>query len=387
MAKRDYYEVLGLSRGASDDDIKRAYRQKAKELHPDRNKDDPGAESRFKEVGEAYEALKDPDKKAAYDRFGHAAFDGSMGNGGGARPGAGGFGPGQGDFASAFSDVFDDLFGDFMGGARGGGGRQRAARGADLRYNLRVTLEEAFSGLQKSIKVSSAATCDACEGTGAEGGAQPTTCPTCSGMGKVRAQQGFFTVERTCPTCGGIGQIVKNPCKACNGQGRVQKERALSVNIPAGVETGTRIRLSGEGEAGMRGGPTGDLYIFIEVAPHEIFQREETNLFCRVPVSMTRAALGGDIEVPTIDGGRSRVKTPAGSQSGRQMRLRSKGMPALRGGMRGDMFIELAVETPVNLTSRQKELLREFEAMSEDNNPESKSFFSSVRDFWDSMKS
>ncbi len=301
-------------------------------------------------------------------------------------PGGGGFGPGQGDFASAFSDVFDDLFGDFMGGGRGGG-RQRAARGADLRYNLRVTLEEAFTGLQKSIKVTSAATCDSCEGTGAEGGAQPTTCPTCSGMGKVRAQQGFFTVERTCPTCGGIGQIVKNPCKECSGQGRVQKERALSVNIPAGVETGTRIRLSGEGEAGMRGGPTGDLYIFIEVAPHEIFEREDANLFCRVPVSMTRAALGGDIEVPTIDGGRSRVKTPAGSQSGRQMRLRGKGMPTLRGGSRGDMFIELAVETPVNLTGRQKELLREFEALSEDNNPESKSFFSSVRDFWDSMKS
>jgi len=385
MAKRDYYEVLGLSKGASDEEIKRAYRQKAKELHPDRNKDDPQAETRFKEVGEAYETLKDSDKRAAYDRYGHAAFDGSMGPGGG-RPGGGGFGPGQGDFASAFSDVFDDLFGDFMGGGRGGG-RQRAARGADLRYNLRVTLEEAFTGLQKSIKVTSAATCDSCEGTGAEGGAQPTTCPTCSGMGKVRAQQGFFTVERTCPTCGGIGQIVKNPCKECSGQGRVQKERALSVNIPAGVETGTRIRLSGEGEAGMRGGPTGDLYIFIEVAPHEIFEREDANLFCRVPVSMTRAALGGDIEVPTIDGGRSRVKTPAGSQSGRQMRLRGKGMPTLRGGSRGDMFIELAVETPVNLTGRQKELLREFEALSEDNNPESKSFFSSVRDFWDSMKS
>jgi molecular chaperone DnaJ len=286
MAKRDYYEVLGLSKGASDEEIKRAYRQKAKELHPDRNKDDPQAETRFKEVGEAYETLKDSDKRAAYDRYGHAAFDGSMGPGGG-RPGGGGFGPGQGDFASAFSDVFDDLFGDFMGGGRGGG-RQRAARGADLRYNLRVTLEEAFTGLQKSIKVTSAATCDSCEGTGAEGGAQPTTCPTCSGMGKVRAQQGFFTVERTCPTCGGIGQIVKNPCKECSGQGRVQKERALSVNIPAGVETGTRIRLSGEGEAGMRGGPTGDLYIFIEVAPHEIFEREDANLFCRVPVSMTR---------------------------------------------------------------------------------------------------
>src|SRR6056297_1428882 len=384
MAKRDYYEVLGLSKGASDEEIKRAYRQKAKELHPDRNKDDPQAETRFKEVGEAYETLKDSDKRAAYDRYGHAAFDGSMGPGGG-RPGSGGFGPGQGDFASAFSDVFDDLFGDFIGGGRGGG-RQREARGADLRYNLRVTLEEAFTGLQKSIKVTSAATCDSCEGTGAEGGAQPTTCPTCSGMGKVRAQQGFFTVERTCPTCGGIGQIVKNPCKECSGQGRVQKERALSVNIPAGVETGTRIRLSGEGEAGMRGGPTGDLYIFIEVAPHEIFQREGQDLYCRVPVSMTQAALGGDIEVPTIDGGRSRVKVPPGSQSGRQMRLRGKGMPSLRGGAVGDMFIELAVETPVNLTSRQKELLREFDRLSEDNNPGARDFFSKVKGFWDSMK-
>ncbi|MBE0454768.1 molecular chaperone DnaJ [Roseovarius autotrophicus] len=384
MAKRDYYEVLGLKRGASADEIKKAYRQKAKDLHPDRNKDNPEAERLFKEAGEAYDVLKDPDKKAAYDRFGHAAFEGGMGNGG-PRPGAGGFG-GQGDFASAFSDVFDDLFGDFMGGGRGGG-RPRAARGADLRYNLRVTLEEAFSGLQKTIKVTSATTCDACDGSGAEGGAQPVTCPTCSGMGKVRAQQGFFTVERTCPTCSGIGQIVKNPCKTCQGQGRVQKERALSVNIPAGVETGTRIRLSGEGEAGMRGGPAGDLYIFIEVAPHEIFEREETSLYCRVPVSVIKAALGGDIEVPTIDGGRSRVTIPAGSQSGRQMRLRGKGMPALRGGPQGDMMIELAVETPVNLTARQKDLLREFEALSEDNNPKSNSFFSSVRSFWDSMKS
>ncbi|MBC7131881.1 MAG: molecular chaperone DnaJ [Roseovarius sp.] len=385
MAKRDYYEVLGLKRGASADEIKKAYRQKAKDLHPDRNKDNPDAERLFKEAGEAYDVLKDPEKKAAYDRFGHAAFEGGMG-GGGPRPGGGGF-SGQGDFSSAFSDVFDDLFGDFMGGGRGGGGRQRAARGADLRYNLRVTLEEAYSGLQKTIKVTSAVACDACDGSGAEGGAQPTTCPTCSGMGKVRAQQGFFTVERTCPTCGGLGQIVKNPCKACQGQGRVPKERALSVNIPAGVETGTRIRLSGEGEAGMRGGPPGDLYIFIEVAPHDIFEREETNLFCRVPVSMTKAALGGDIEVPTIDGGRARVSIPAGSQTGRRMRLRGKGMPALRGGARGDMMIELVVETPVNLTPRQKELLREFEALSEDNNPKSKSFFSSVRSFWDSMKS
>jgi molecular chaperone DnaJ len=386
MAKRDYYEVLGLKRGASADEIKKAYRQKAKDLHPDRNKDDPESERLFKEVGEAYDVLKDPEKKAAYDRFGHAAFEGGMGGGGGPRPGAGGFGPGQGDFASAFSDVFDDLFGDFMGGGRGGR-RSRAARGADLRYNLRVTLEEAFAGLQKTIKVTSAVTCEDCDGSGAEGGAQPVTCPTCSGMGKVRAQQGFFTVERTCPTCSGMGQIVKNPCKTCQGQGRVPRERALSVNIPAGVETGTRIRLSGEGEAGMRGGPEGDLYIFIEVAPHDIFEREDTNLYCRVPVSVAKAALGGDIEVPTIDGGRSRVAIPAGSQTGRQMRLRGKGMPALRGGARGDMMIELVVETPVNLTARQKDLLREFEALSEDNNPKSNSFFSSVRNFWDSMKS
>ena len=383
MAKRDYYDVLGLSKGASAEEIKKAYRSKAKELHPDRNKDNPNAETQFKEAGEAYDVLKDPEKKAAYDRFGHAAFDGGMGGGGG-RPG-GGFGN-QGDFASAFSDVFDDLFGDFMGGRGGQGGRQRAARGADLRYNLRVTLEEAFSGLQKTINVPTSVACSSCSGSGAEGGAEPSTCPTCSGMGKVRAQQGFFTVERTCPTCSGLGQIISNPCKTCHGQGRVEKDRSLSVNIPAGVETGTRIRLAGEGEAGMRGGPPGDLYIFIDVAQHELFEREETNLFCRVPVSMATAALGGDIEVPTIDGGRSRVKIPSGSQSGRQMRLRGKGMPALRGGAAGDMFIELAVETPVNLTSKQKELLREFEELSEDNNPESKSFFSSVKSFWDSMK-
>jgi molecular chaperone DnaJ len=381
MSKRDYYDVLGASKGASADELKKAYRKKAKELHPDRNSDNPNAEAQFKEINEAYDVLKDADKKAAYDRYGHAAFEGGMGGG---RPG-GGFHGGS-DFSSAFSDVFDDLFGDFMGGGRGGG-RQRSTRGADLRYNMRISLEEAFSGAQKTISVPTSVQCNACTGTGAEGGSEPATCPTCSGMGKVRATQGFFTVERTCPTCSGAGQIIKNPCKSCSGQGRTEKDRALSVNIPAGVETGTRIRLSGEGEAGLRGGPAGDLYIFIEVAPHEIFQREGTNLFCRVPVSMAAAALGGDIEVPTIDGGRSRVKVPAGSQSGRQMRLRSKGMPAVRSSQVGDMFIELAVETPVNLTSRQKELLREFEELSEDNNPEGSSFFSSVKSFWDSMKS
>ncbi|MGR3814869.1 MAG: molecular chaperone DnaJ [Cognatishimia activa] len=381
MAKRDFYDVLGVGKGASADEIKKAYRKKAKEYHPDRNADNAeAAEVKFKEANEAYEILKDAEKKAAYDRYGHAAFEGGMGGGG-----RGGH-PGQGDFASAFSDVFDDLFGDFMGGGGRGGGRQRAARGSDLRYNLRVTLEEAYSGLQKSIQVPASVSCGSCSGTGAEGGAEPTTCPTCSGMGKVRAQQGFFTVERTCPTCSGLGKIIQNPCKVCGGAGRVEKARSLSVNIPSGVETGTRIRLAGEGEAGMRGGPNGDLYIFIDVAKHEIFERDGVNLFCRVPVSMASAALGGDIEVPTIDGGRSRVKIPAGSQSGRQMRLRSKGMPALRGAGQGDMFIEIAVETPVNLTSRQKELLREFEQESKENNPENDSFFKSVKGFWDSMK-
>ena len=385
MAKRDYYETLGVSKGASADEIKKAFRKKAKELHPDRNSDNPNAEAQFKEANEAYDVLKDAEKKAAYDRFGHAAFEGGMG-GGQRRPGGPGAGPGQGDFASAFSDVFEDLFGDFMGGQQGrGGGRARATRGADLRYNMRISLEEAHTGQQKSISVPTAVQCTKCNGKGTEGASEPATCPTCSGMGKVRAQQGFFTVERTCPTCSGAGQIIKNPCNVCGGVGRVEKERQLSVNIPAGVETGTRIRLSGEGEAGLRGGPTGDLYIFIEVADHPIFQRDGVNLYCSVPVSMTSAALGGEVEVPTIDGGRSRVKVPAGSQTGRQMRLRGKGMPALRGGGTGDMMIELAIETPVNLTSRQKELLREFERVDADNNPQGDSFFRKVKGFWDGM--
>lgn len=381
MAKRDYYEILGVTKGADAAAIKKAYRQKAKELHPDRNSDNPQAEAQFKEANEAYEVLKDENKKAAYDRYGHAAFENGMGGGGGGPRGAG-----QGDFASAFSDVFDDLFGDFMGG-RGGARRGGAQRGNDLRYNLRINLEDAFAGIQKTITVPTAVACGSCKGTGAEGGSEPQTCPTCSGMGKVRAQQGFFTVERTCPTCSGIGHIIKNPCKTCNGVGRVEKEKSLSVNIPAGVETGTRIRLASEGEAGLRGGPTGDLYIFIEVKDHALFERDGVNLFCRVPVSIATAALGGEIEVPTIDGGRSRVKVPEGSQSGRQMRLRGKGMPTLRGGGTGDMFIELSVETPVKLTARQREILKEFDSLSEENNPAGSSFFKSVKSFWDSMKS
>jgi molecular chaperone DnaJ len=380
MAKRDYYDVLGITRGASEEEIKKAYRSKAKELHPDRNKDNPAAESQFKEVNEAYDALKDPQKKAAYDRFGHAAFE----NGGGFRPGGGAGGPQ--DFASAFSDVFDDLFGDIMGGRGRAGSGQRASRGSDLRYNLRLNLEEAFTGRQATISVPSSVTCEVCSGTGAEGGAEPMACPTCSGMGKVRAQQGFFTVERTCPTCSGRGQIIKNPCKSCAGAGRVRKDRTLNVNIPAGVETGTRIRLAGEGEAGLRGGPAGDLYIFIEVETHPIFERDGANLYCRIPLSVATAALGGEIEAPTLDGGRTRVKVPPGVQSGKQLRLRGKGMPALRGAGAGDLYIELAVETPVNLTARQKELLREFESAGKDNNPESQDFFSRVKGFWDGMK-
>ena len=380
MSKRDFYEVLGVARGASSEELKKAYRRKAKDLHPDRNSDNPNAEAQFKEVNEAYEILRDAEKKAAYDRFGHAAFEGGMG--GGAHPGREYAG---GDFASAFSDVFDDLFGDITGSRRGRG-RQRATRGSDLRYNLRVALEDAYAGIQKSIRVPTALACETCNGTGAEGGAEPESCPTCSGLGKVRASQGFFTVERTCPTCSGAGQVVRNPCGSCGGSGRVAKERSLSVNIPVGVETGTRIRLAGEGEAGLRGGPPGDLYIFVNVAEHALFQRDGMNLYCQVPVSMATAALGGDIEVPTIDGGRSRVKIPTGSQSGRQMRLRGKGMPPLRGGGRGDMMVELAVETPVNLTARQKELLLEFEELSAENNPNSSGFFEKVRSFWESMK-
>ena len=377
MSKRDYYETLGIAKGANADQIKKAYRTKAKELHPDRNTENPKAEDLFKEANEAYEVLKDNDKKAAYDRYGHAAFEG-----GGGRPS--GFG-GQGDFSNAFSDVFDDLFGDFRGGSRGGG-RQRASRGSDLRYNMRVTLEEAYKSQQKTINVPTAVSCEPCGGSGAASGPEPSKCGTCAGMGKVRAQQGFFTVERACPTCSGAGQVIKNPCSSCRGAGRIEKERSLSVNIPSGVETGTRIRLSNEGEAGTLGGPKGDLYIFIEVDDHSIFERESTNLFCRIPVSMTSAAIGGDIEVPSIDGGRSRVKIPAGSQTGRQMRLRSKGMPAVRGGALGDMFIELQVETPVNLTARQKELLKEFEELSPDNSPESAGFFNKVKGFWDGVK-
>tara|TARA_B100000212_G_scaffold341267_1_gene323960 strand:- start:308 stop:1450 length:1143 start_codon:yes stop_codon:yes gene_type:complete len=377
MSKRDYYEILGCSKTASDSELKKAFRSKAKELHPDRNSGNSAATEKFKKVNEAYDILKDPEKRAAYDRYGHAAFDGSMG---------GGFSSGgssNGDFASAFSDVFEDLFGDFMGGGNSrSNSSQRANRGADLRYNMQISLKHAFSGKKTNIDVPTSVSCDTCQGTGAQSGAAPTSCPTCSGIGKVRAQQGFFTVERTCPTCAGKGQIIKNPCRLCSGQGRVDKSKKLSVNIPPGVETGTRIRLAGEGEAGIRGGQPGDLYIFIEVEKHSIFEREGNDLFCRIPITMTTAALGGDLEAPTLDGGKTRVKIPQGSQNNKQLRLKGKGMPSIRGSSKGDLYIEILVETPVNLNAEQIQLLKQFENSCRDNNPANKDFFSKVKNFW-----
>ncbi|MBN9577338.1 MAG: molecular chaperone DnaJ [Alphaproteobacteria bacterium] len=374
MSKRCYYEVLGCERSASITEIKGAYRKLAKELHPDRNPGNGECEQRFKAINEAYDVLKDDQKRAAYDRFGHAAFQGGMGNG---HARANPF-----DFASTFTDIFDDLFGEFAGGRRA----RRQNRGADLRYNLELTLEEAFRGKRAEIQVPVAVACEACGGSGANAGTGQSQCPTCSGIGKVRAQQGFFTIERTCPTCHGQGRIIRDPCKACRGEGRVQKERMLAVDIPEGVEEGTRIRLAGEGQAGLNGGPAGDLYIFLSIAPHAIFQRDGHNLHCRVPLSLVTATLGGTIEVPTVDGGRTKITVPEGTQSGRAFRVRGKGMPVLRGGgMHGDLYVETVVETPVKLTKKQKELLRAFEKEgAEGNNPESEGFFTRVKEFWNS---
>ena len=374
MSKRDFYDVLGLKRGASDDDIRKAYRAKAKELHPDRNKDCPDSADAFKAVNEAYDVLKDPQKRAAYDQFGHAAFSDGMG------ASAGGFRSSGPDFGGGLQDIFDDLFGEFVG-RRGGGGR---GRGSDLRYNLSVTLEDAFRGKEVTINAPGATTCSACSGTGAAGGAKPTGCPTCSGVGKVRAQQGFFTIERTCPTCGGRGSIIKDPCRECNGQGQVQRERSLSVQVPPGVQDGTRIRLAGEGEPGQRGGPPGDLYIFVSVDPHELFRRDGADLLCEITVPFTEAALGGSVEVPTLDGGRTKVAVPSGTQSGKQLRLRGKGMPVLQSSRVGDLYLEINVETPQNLTSKQKELLKQLQAELKPNqHPESEQFKKRTASFWE----
>lgn len=381
----DFYTTLGVQKGASEDELKKAYRKLAMQYHPDKNPGNAEAEKKFKSINEAYDVLKDPQKRAAYDRFGHDAFTGGMGGGAGG-PGAAGF-----DFSGSFSDIFEDLFGEFTGGRRGAAGGQRAstaARGNDLRYNLDITLEEAFKGKQHAIKVTTSGSCETCDGSGAEKGTSAETCGTCNGRGTVRAQQGFFTMERTCATCAGTGKIIKNPCKNCAGSGRVRKEKSLNVSIPAGVEEGTRIRLAGEGEAGFRGGQAGDLYIFLSIKPHKLFRRDGANIYCGVPLPFTTASLGGHVEVPTIDGGKVKVTIPEGTQTGHQFRLKGKGMSVLRSNARGDMYIEVAVETPVNLNKKQKEMLKEFEknADAKTTSPAADSFFTRVKEFWEDLK-
>ena len=388
---KDFYKTLGVDKSASADEIKKAYRKLAMKYHPDQNKDNPEAEKKFKEVGEAYDVLKDEQKRAAYDQYGAAAFDGSMGGGPGGFGGAGGPG-GFGGGAGAFSDIFEDMFGDFMGGGPGGGrGRGGAMRGSDIQYTMELTLEEAYKGKDAQIKIPVNDTCDSCDGSGAEAGTSASTCSTCDGAGRIRQQQGFFTIERTCPTCQGVGNIIKDPCKKCRGQGRIQKEKTLKVKIPKGVDTGRRIRLSGEGEAGLMGGPRGDLYVLLAIKPHRLFKRDGANLFCRVPITVTKAALGGDVEVPTIEGKTSKVKIPNGTQTGQQFRLKGKGMTMLGSEERGDMYIETFVETPVNLNKKQQEMMK---ALDKDLNadgagkhsPEASGFFSKVKDFWDDLK-
>jgi len=368
---QDFYELLGVNRTASADDIKKSFRKLAMQHHPDRNPGDKESERKFKEVNHAYDILKDADKRAAYDRYGAAAFEGGAGPGG---PQGQGF-----DFGSVFGDIFDEMFG--AGGARGRAGGRADTRGQDLRFNLEITLEQAYSGTEATVRVPSSVACETCHGSGAEAGSKPHQCPTCHGRGRLRAQQGFFTVERTCHTCHGAGQVIDKPCKACAGQGRVRRDKTLKVNIPAGVEDGTRIRLTGEGEAGTRGGPAGDLYVFLSVRRNALFEREGADIHCRVPISMVQATLGGGIEVPTLDGKMARINIPAGAQGGHQFRLRGKGMPIVRATQRGDMYIEIMVETPVNLTAKQKELLKEFEKAGK-TSPESEGFFTKVKEMF-----
>jgi molecular chaperone DnaJ len=380
VAKRDFYDVLGVRKGAPADEIKGAYRKLAKQHHPDRNPGDSSAEQKFKEISEAYDVLKDDERRAAYDRFGHAAFE-AGGMGGGPRGAGGGF---EQAFGGGFADIFDEMFGDITGARRGGEAR---GRGSDLRYNMEISLEDAFHGSKTQIRVPSMAVCDSCDGGGSEGGTSPVSCSTCGGRGRVRTTQGFFTMERTCPSCGGAGQVIENPCHTCNGAGRVHKERTLSVTIPEGVDDGTRIRLAGEGEAGMRGGPSGDLYIFLRVSGHKMFARDGNDLYCQVPITMTQATLGGAIEVPTIEGSRARLTIPHGTQTGSRFRLRGKGMTMLHGGRRGDMYVEVQVETPVNLSAKQRELLEEFSTAGKgrSTSPKSEGFFQKVKEVWDDL--
>ena len=371
MSKRDYYEVLGVNRDAGDDDIKKAYRKLAMKFHPDRNPDNKDAEEKFKEAKEAYEMLSDAQKKAAYDRYGHAGVNPSMG----------GNGPGfEGGFADAFGDIFGDLFG---GGGRGG--RSNVYRGADLRYNLEITLEEAARGAEKTIRIPTVEECGSCHGSGAKPGTQPKTCPTCSGQGQVRVQQGFFSIQQTCPKCHGSGKIIPDPCRDCGGAGRVKKHKTLEVKIPAGIDEGMRLRHGGHGEPGVNGGPAGDLYVEIHIRKHAVFEREHDDLHCEMPVSFSTAALGGEIEIPTLEG-MARLKIPAETQSGKVFRLRGKGIKNVRSHANGDLMCHVVVETPVSLTERQKELLREFEEISSGNadrhNPKAKSWMDKVKNFF-----
>jgi molecular chaperone DnaJ len=384
MAK-DFYQVLGVEKSASADDIKKAYRKLAMKYHPDQNKDSKEAEAKFKEINEAYDVLKDEQKRAAYDRFGSAAFDGSMGGGGAGGPFGGGAGFGG---AGAFSDIFEDMFGDMMG-ARGRGGRSGSRRGSDIQYTIEISLEEAFKGKEETLKVPMQDTCDSCNGSGSEDEGA-STCPTCDGVGRVRAQQGFFTIERTCATCGGTGQVIKNPCKKCGGAGRVHREKTLKVTIPAGIDDGQRIRLAGEGEAGTRGGPSGDLYVLVTVKPHKFFKREGANLYCRVPIPMTKAALGDEMEVPTIEGKRVNVKIPAGTQTGQQIRLKGKGMKIIRSESRGDMYINVFVEVPVNLGRKQQDMFKKLEEeiggkQAKKYSPEASGFVNKMKELWSDL--
>ena len=377
-----FYERLGVERSADDGTIKAAFRKMAMKYHPDRNPGDEAAEQRFKEIGEAYEVLSDPQKRAAYDRFGHDAFQNGAGGPGG------GFGGGAGFNASNFADVFDDIFGEFMGGGRGGA-RRNPGRGSDLKFSVEISLEDAYRGKKTTVTVPTMGQCETCDGSGAKPGTSPSECGTCGGVGRVRAQNGFFMVERTCPACGGQGRTITDPCTDCSGQGRVRSERTLQVDIPAGVEDGTRIRLAGEGEAGVRGGTAGDLYLFVTVHPHELFEREGSDLYCQLPVPMTTAALGGEVEAPTIDGGRVQIKIPEGSQTGKRFRLRSKGMSNLRGGPPGDLLCKVVLETPVNLTEHQKDLLRQFQdslGNSNTHSPKKDGWFDGVKKFFEDMK-
>lgn len=373
--EKDYYELLGLQKGATDVEIKKAYRTLAMKYHPDRNPGNAEAELKFKEVTEAYEVLKDSQKRAAYDRYGHAAFAQGAG--------AGGFGGFNFDFGggagAGFGSIFEDIFSEFMGGARRSR-QQEGVRGADIRYDLEITLEEAYKGLTKEIEIQTAVKCEDCHGTGAAEGSKAETCDTCHGTGRVRRQAGFFIEERTCPTCNGTGKVIKNPCKKCGGTGKISQKKVLEVTIPAGIDSGNRMRLAGQGEAGMNGGPNGDLYIFVHIKPHPIFKRDAANLYCTVPLSMTTAALGGEIDIPCIDGSSEKVKIDEGTQSGTEVRLRKKGMTMLQSKSVGDLFVRFTVETPTKLTDKQKELLKQFAEESKESSPQSTGFFEKLRE-------